>query len=334
MNRKWTGLIAALALVGVAGGTYLWRTQPLTVELAKARTGPATELVYATGFVEAQQPVSIASRITAPVARVLVAEGDRVHAGQPLVVLIDDEQRGLLAQSDAQSRSAAQVEARTLALFKQGWVTRAARDKAVADADAARAGRTTAAARLDQLVVRASADGLVTKRDVEPGDLATPARVLFQLGDPARIRITATVDERDIARVHTGAAALMSSDAWPGRALAAHVAQITPSGDPTARAFRVRLRPDGAAGLPLGLTLEVNIIAHRDDHAVLVPATAVTAGKIWVVKDDRAHATPVRTGVAGKDSIQILTGIAAGDTVVVNPPADLVEGRKLRAARP
>ena len=162
VKRQFVGLVAGLMLTGAAAGVWVWQDRPLTVAVTPARSGVATDLVYATGYVEALQPVAIASRLTAPVMRVLVAEGDRVRAGQPLVILADDEQRGLLDQAAAQSRSAGQVEARTLALFSQGWVTRAARDKAVADADAARAGRATASARLDQLVVRASADGIVT----------------------------------------------------------------------------------------------------------------------------------------------------------------------------
>ena len=331
MKRRLLGILAIAALIGAAAGAWWWQGRALAVTLAAARTGPATELVYATGYVEAQQPVSIASRLTAPVAKVLVAEGERVQAGQALVVLVDDEQRGLLAQSAAQLRSAQQVEGRTLALFKDGWVTRAARDKAVADADAARAARSIAAARLDQLVVRATSAGVVTKRDVEPGDLATPARVLFQLGDPASIRITATVDERDIARIKLGAPAVMASDAWPGRNISAHVSQITPNGDPNARAFRVRLLPDAGGDLPLGLTLEVNIVARRDAAAVLVPAAAVIGSKVWVMQDGKARARVVRIGVSGKDTVQILSGIAAGERVVVSPSADIAEGRKLRA---
>src|SRR3546814_3027363 len=56
-------------------------------------------------------------------------------------------------------------------------------------------------------------DGLVVKRDVEPGDLAAPSRVLMLLGDPAEMRVTAIVDERDVPRIAVGQSALLSSDA-------------------------------------------------------------------------------------------------------------------------
>jgi len=324
------------AAVAIVGGTlWLWQGKPRSVAVATAHTGIATELVYATGFVEAQQPVTISSRITAPVLRVLVSEGDAVRRGQPLVLLADDEQQAALAQSAAQQRAAEQVEGRTVALFKQGWVTKAARDQAVANADAARAATVAAQARKGQLVVRAESDGVVTRRDVYEGDLAVPGKALLLLGDPARIRVTATVDERDIARVHVGQPALMSNDAFPGQAIPAHVAEVTPGGDPTARAFRVRLLPDaGGVGLPIGISLEINIVTRRETHALLVPGKALAGGKVWTVEDGRARAHAVTTGITGTDETQIATGIAAGATVILAPPVDLRDGQRVKADKP
>lgn len=333
MKRRWPWLaLAAIALLAIAGAA-LWRGQPVEVSVARARIGPAAELVYATGFVEPMQPVMVQSRITAPVERVLVNEGDRVVRGQPLFLLADDEQRALVAQSAAQRRAAEQTEMRTTTLFRQGWVTRAARDQAVANADAARAAQATAGARQDQLVVRALIAGVVTKRDIEPGELATPTRVLAQLGDPGAVRITATVDERDIARVQLGQQALMSSDAWPGRTIAATVAEITPSGDPAQRAFRVRLHPGSSANLPLGLTLEVNIVTRRKDRALLVPTSALANGKVWIVADGKAIARPVQTGITGAESVEITQGLKAGNTIVSTPPPDLKPGQRVKVKR-
>ncbi|MFC3174828.1 efflux RND transporter periplasmic adaptor subunit [Novosphingobium bradum] len=330
MKLSRTGLLIGVVVLAGLGGAAWWRTGAIAVTLVHPHYGAATELVYGTGFVEAQQPVSVQARITAPVARVLVEEGQRVTRGQPLFLLADDEQRALLAQAAAQRRAAEQTEYRTVTLFRQGWVTRAARDQAVANADVARAAQATAGARQDQLVVRAEIDGVVTRRDVEPGELATPTRVLALLGDPARVRINATIDERDIARVAPGQQALMSTDAMPGRAIPARVAEITPGGDPAQRAFRVRLLPASAANLPLGLSLEVNIVTRRKDRALLVPASAVSAGAVWVVRDGRAHRQEVRTGIAGGEAVEVLAGLSATDSLVDKPPEGLAEGRKVK----
>ncbi|MCB2080466.1 MAG: efflux RND transporter periplasmic adaptor subunit [Novosphingobium sp.] len=329
--RKWLPWVI-LAAVIVAALT-LWlivSNRPVAVETAKVETGPATELVYATGFVEPARPVTVSSRITAPVVAVLVEEGSRVVAGQPLVRLDDAEQRGLLAQAQAEARAAILAERRVTTLYVQGWVTRAARDEAVARSQAAQASVTALNARRDQMTVRAGISGIVLKRDVYPGDLATTGKELMQLGDPGSARITATVDERDIPRVRVGQQALMSSDAMPGRVVRGRVTEITPGGDPNQRAFRVRIGFEGEADLPFGLTLEVNIVTRRRDKTLLAPAPAIDDGKVWVIDEGKAHFRKVTTGITGTDKIEILSGLKAGDSVIVNPPEGLEDGDKVR----
>ena len=322
-----------LALVAAAAAWWLLAGRASEVELASVRVGQAVELVYATGFVEAQQPVSVSARLTAPVRQVLAEEAQRVARGQPLILLDDEEQRHALQQAAAQRRVAQQDEQRALTLFAKGWVTRAARDSAVAAAQSGRAAEESARARLDQMIVRSGIDGVVLRRDVEPGDLGSPGRVLMTLGDPSRIWITATIDERDVARIQPGQETLMASDAWPGRVLHGHVREVTPGGDPEQRAFRARIVTDGAVALPLGLTLEVNIVTRRAQRALLVPASAIEEGKVWIVRGHRVHAKTVRTGIAGTDEVQILSGLSRGDMVVKAPEGKLKDDMRVRVGR-
>ena len=318
-------------IVAVAGAAavFLWQQRKPSVEVAQARFGPAVELVYATGFVEPDQPVSVASRLTAPVLEVLVDEGAHVVRGQPLVLLDNQEQRGLLAQATAQSRKADSDEVRTLALYKKGWVTKARVDEVVMGAAAARAAERSASARVDQLVVRAGIDGTVLKKDVYPGDLAVPTRVLMTLGDPGRIRVTATVDERDIPILHIGQAAFLRSDAWPNQVIRGHVRELTPGGDPSQRAFRARIAIDDPRPMPIGMSLEVNIRTRSVGRTLLVPERAVDAGAVWVLAEGRAHRRSVRTGIAGQDKVEILSGLKEGETVILAPDG-LSEGERVK----
>lgn len=325
------GLGIGLGVLLASAGLWWWRDHPLTARLVAPARGPAVELVYATGFIEPVAPVSISSRLTAPVARVLADEGDRVRRGDPLLILDDRELRGGLAETQAQSVGASLAEARATTLYRQGWVTRAAFDLAVANGRAARAATESARARLDHAVIRASVDGIVTRRDVEAGDLATPGQVLMTIGDPSRIRITATVDERDIGRVAPGQIAWLSNDSWNGRQRRARVTMLTPGGDPTQRAFRVRLSPDGGP-LPIGMTVEVNIVTRQNDNALLLPASAVFGSTAWISESGRARLRQLRLGIVGPDKVEILGGLNATDRVVDRPPADLAEGRRLRTA--
>lgn len=329
MRRGPIIFLAILALVAAVGAYLFIESRSPVVETAPVEIGPAVELVYATGFVEPRQPVTVSSRVTAPVRGVPVEEGQRVSAGQPLILLDDAEQRGLLAQAEAELRRATLAADRVVTLYRQGWMTKAANDEAVAARDAARASVATLRARLDQYVIRAGISGVVLKRDVYPGDLATPGNQLLQLGDPARVQITATVDERDITRVQVGQEALMSSEGLPD-VVRGRVVEITPGGDPNQRAFRVRIGLEDGAALPFGLTLEVNIVTARRENALLAPANAVTAGTAWVIDENRARVREVSTGITGSDKVEILGGLAAGEAVILNPPEGLEEGDKVR----
>lgn len=324
--------IVVLVLLGAGAGAWWWTQRPVEVTGTKATIGPAMEVIYATGFVEPRRPVEVSSRVTAPVVELFVDEGQRISPGQPLVRLDDVDQRQAIAQLAAQTRSAEQEEGRTLSLYRQGFASAAARDRVVTAAQSARAAEAAARARLSQFTIRSSIPGVVLRREVEPGDLATPNKTLFQIGDPSLLRVTATVDERDIPRVRTGAEALMSSDAFSGRTFKGRVYEVTPGGDPNQRAFRVRIVPDAGVVLPVGLTLEVNIVAAVKRNAMLLPAAAIKGGKVWIADGGRARQVEVRTGVEGADKTEVVRGIRRTDCIIAAPPDGLSEGRRVRAS--
>lgn len=334
MTRKRTALLIACAIgsIAILVGIGIWWTYPRRVSVVQPHRGDAVELVYATGFVEPMQPVAVAARLTAPVIAIRVNEGDTVRKGQALLTLDDTDLRGAYAQAHALSVGATLAEKRAVTLFSQGWTTRADRDVAVANAEAARAAERMAAAKLGQNIVRAGIDGIVIKRDIEPGELAVPTRTLMLLGDPRRSRVTATVDERDIPRIRVGQRALISSDAWPGRVIRAHVAELTPTGDPEQRAFRARLLVDDGAQLPLGMSLEVNIITREVKDALLVPTSALVDSMIWTVVDGRAHRQHVFKGIEGEKSSEV-RGLATNAAVIDTPDSALREGERVTAAR-
>lgn len=333
MPRKsfpWRWLILAAILLAVAIAAYLLLERLPAVATVNPSRGEAVEVVYATGYVEPDQPVEVAARVTAPITQVLAKEGQRVSRGQPLAQLDAAEQRETIAQLAAQTANTTATQRRIVELFRRGFSTASARDNAVAAARAAKAAEQAARARLDQYTLRAGISGVVLRRDAEPGDLAVPTRTLFVLGDPASLKVTTTVDERDIPRIRAGQQALMSSDAFPERICRGKVRDVTPGGDPNQRAFRVYILPEACPELPVGLTLEVNIVTRRKADALLVPATAVKNGAVWTVRDHHLWRAEVTTGIAAGDRIEILRGLDAKSCIVADPKDDLTEGSRVR----
>lgn len=331
-RRTWILAVGGILLLAAAGAAAAL-LRPPAVEVAEARNGEAVDVIYASGVVDYVRQAHVAPIVTAPIRHVDVSEGDWVKAGQALAQLDDGPARGTALQLAAQASQARIAAGRVRRLFNAGFAAKAADDDAQAQARAATAAADSAAARLQDYALTAPFAGQVLRREAEPGDLGTVGTALFVIADPSTLRITADVDERDIARLKPGVQALIRSDAFPGRAFEGRVSRITPAGDAKGRVFRVRIALPADSGLPPGMTVETNLVTDRRSNAVLAPSSAVRDGMIWTVRDGRARRAPVQIGAVGGDLTEVRSGVAAGDVVIAKPPADLRDGQRVRIAK-
>lgn len=349
MSRRLLLLLALLVAGGA--GAWTWSTLPPRIAVAMASTGPALEAVYATGAVEPVNWARVGPATRARLTAVLVEEGERVTEGQAMAQLDDRQSRALADEADARARFAAEDLARTRTLVARDIAARATLERAERDARAARATADAALQRLDDYVVRAPTDGLVLRRDAEVGEVVDTPASLFWIGEPRPLRVTAEVDEEDIARINVGQRVLMRADAFPGRVMTGEVAQITPKGDTTRKAYRVRLNLPEDTPLLIGMTVEANIVLREAPEAVLVPPAAVVLpaadrrngataptqppgtlrqAVIWVVEKETARRREVEIGVQGPRAMEVRRGLAAGEAVILDPPAGLRDGQAVR----
>lgn len=323
-------LLVPLLLTLAAGVAMLWRSLPPAVAIAMATAGPAVEAVYATGSVEPVYWARVGPAVRARLMEVLVEEGERVAAGRPMARLDDREARARAEEAAARARFAAEELGRVRLLVTRDIAARAQLDRVESEARAARAVAEAAERRLDDYIVRAPAEGVVLRRDAEVGEVVDTPAALFWVGETAPLRVTAEVDEEDIARVRVGQRALLRADAFPDQVLTAEVAQITPKGDTARKAYRVRLALPEDTPLRIGMTVEANIVLREEAEAVLVPPAAVRDGRVFVVEKEIARARPVELGVQGPRAAEIRRGLAPGESVVLEPPPALRDGQPVR----
>jgi len=348
MSRRLVPVLAVLATGAAAA--WAWAALPPRIALAIAATGPALEAVYATGSVEPVHWARVGPAVRARLTAVLAEEGARVAEGDVLARLDDRQARSMAEEAEARARFAAEDLARTRTLVARDIAARATLERAERDARAARATADAAVQRLDDYLVRAPTDGVVLRRDAEVGEVVDTPASLFWIGEPRPLRVTAEVDEEDIARIAVGQRVLLRADAFPGRVLAAEVAQVTPKGDTTRKAYRVRLTLPDDTPLLVGMTVEANVVLREVPDAVLLPPAAVVLpgggrgagaappvpaggtrrGTVWVVEKEVARRREVEIGVQGPRATEIRRGLAAGEAVVLDPPAELVDGAPVR----
>jgi RND family efflux transporter MFP subunit len=329
----WTRLLWLSPVILAIGGVLAWRALPPAVTLAPATTGPAVEAIYATGSVEPVYLARVGTGVRARLVAVLVEEGARVSAGQPLARLDDREARARLEEAEARAGFAEEEAQRLRGLVARDIAARTTADRADSEARAARAAAVAAARRLDDYVVRAPADGLVLRRDAEVGEVVDVPAALFWIGEPRPLRATVEVDEEDIARVRPGQRAWLRADAFASRPLPAEVHHITPRGDATRKSFRVRLALPDDTPLLIGMTVEANIILRETPDAVLVPASALRSGAVFVVERETARRRQVVVGVQAPERVEIRSGLLAGEAVILAPPPSLRDGAAVRLVR-
>ena len=323
-------IISLLLLILALAGAWVWRGLPPAVAVAAATTGPAVQAVYATGNVEPVHWAKVGPALRARITAVLVEEGARVEAGQPMAQLDDREARHRAEEAEARAVFAQEELARVRTLVARDVASRATLDRAEAEARAVRAVGEAAQRRMDDYVVRAPSAGVVLRRDAEVGEVVDTPAALFWIGEPKPLRITAEVDEEDIAQIREGQRALLRADAFAGQVLNATVAQITPKGDATRKAYRVRLALPEDTPLMIGMTVEANIVLRETATAVLIPPAALRGDHVFVVQGEVARRRQVTVGVQGPRAVEIRQGIAAGDVVVLDPPQGLKDGQALR----
>ena len=327
---KWLFFIAVLGgAAAVAGYVLLDRVYP-EVTVGTAATGPAVQAVYATGVVEPIVWAKVGPLATGRIVAMEANEGQRVAVGDILARLDDREARARVTELEARIAYLSEQVKRQTQLRETGATSQQLFDQWVSELAQSRAALVAAQKKLADMTLRSPLAGVVLRRDGEPGETVREGATLYWVGETAPLWITADVDEDDIPLVRVGQKALIRADAYPGEVIQGAIREITPKGDPVARTYRVRVSLPDATVLRIGMTTEVNIVVREQADAVLVPATAVRNDQVFVLEGEQVRARAVQTGVAGGKLVEIRRGLESGTRIVVDPPARLQDGARVR----
>ena len=274
----------------------------------------------------------------------LVKEGDRVKAGQTVAVLESPElarARATLAAVVARGRSARlnadrlkSLAAKSLASGQE--VAAAEAESAALDAEVAAARQTLAAlgqpedqaeGRGARVTIRAPLSGFVLSRDAVQGQSVDAAHVIATIGDLDQVYFLGRLFEKDLARVRTGAATEVRLNAYPSEVFDGKIETIGRQIDPAARTVTARILVRNHGDLvKVGLFGTARVVIGAADartSRVVVPLAAVTrvADKdVAFVRqpDGDFELHPVTVGRSAAGRVEILSGLRAGEQVVVD----------------
>jgi RND family efflux transporter MFP subunit len=371
LSKRWRwaaiiggGLLILLAIWGIAsriiGEHNLQREtddQAIpTVNVVQAKTSPESEELVLPGNVQANYEAAVYARTSGYLKKWYTDIGTPVQAGQVLADIdapeIDDQLRQAqadLATAQANSALADSTAKRWKALLATDSVSKQETDEKVGDAKAKAAMVASSRAnvgRLQQLEgfkhVLAPFDGVVTARETDIGALINAGSgqgpELFRVADKSKLRIYIQVPQSYASVFVLGTVVQLVFAEHPGRTFDARMTRTAQALDPAARTLLVQLEADNSKGelLPGGLT-EVHLKSPAGNPNVRLPASALLFRaeglRVATIENDHAKLHPVTVGRDFGKEVEILTGIEADQTVILDPPDSLSDDEQVQIAK-
>jgi RND family efflux transporter MFP subunit len=310
-------ILVSISII-IIGAIFLFFKQG-NPETILPKRGHIVQAVYATGEVESVISSKISTQVSGKVMQVPVEEGDRVKTGQLLAQLDDGVEVAKISAYQAKLKYLTKEKDRYRELADMKYSSEGKYEKILSEYESIKAQLEAQQKLIERLKIVAPFDGVVLERNIESGETVTSVDIIFYVGDPDKLRVTAKVDEEDIPLVKIGHKVLIKSDSFPGKSFNGEVKEITPRGDPIDKNFRIRVSLPKGSPLLIGMTVEVNIITKEEQKALLVPTSSVVDGNIWLVNGNNIKKTKVITGISSEDFIQILNGLTDNQSIILNP---------------
>ena len=308
---------------------------PVPVAVTTVAVG-AVEDFYrgATNLTAAEEAVVVA-RTRGVVQALFAEEGDVVQAGQRLAQLETERLELEVARSRTQLANLGAAFERAQRLHESRMISPTEYDDARFAFHTERTNLQLREYELREATIRATIDGVITRRLVKVGFSLNESEPAFEMKRLDTIEAELNVPERETGRIHAGQPAHVAVDALPDAGFDGKVLRVAPEIDPTSGTFRVTVTVDNADGrLRPGMFGRVGIRVDRREDALLTPLDAVVVfrdqSSLFVVREGLAERREVTTGYVSEGNIEILEGANAGELVVMSGQEGLRDGARVR----
>jgi RND family efflux transporter MFP subunit len=316
----------------------------------------ANAVLTASGYVVAQRKAAVASKATGRLIFLGFEEGDRVRKGEIIGRLESADMEAALAQAradldvqKAERNDAAQSLDRAKRLLDGKLISQseydgaqARYDRVLASIASREAGVRAAEVQLENTFIRAPFDGTVLTKNADIGEVVAPfaagasSRVaIVTIADMGSLEVEADVSESNIERISPGQACEITLDAYPDKRYKGTVSKIVPTADRSKATVltKVRFSERDQRVLP-EMSAKINFLGQENEApgspVLAVDGAAITQrgdkSVVFLLKERTAVETPVVTGKSMGRMTEIRSGLAQGQSVILNPPAELASG--------
>lgn len=345
--------VVVAAALFVIGGSK--KTDDAALGAVKVSRGEIVEKALAVGTIEPENEISIKSKVSGVVARILAEPGSFVKAGQPLLEVRPDPSPLELADAKRQvqladvelanlekerRRQKALVEKQLISQkdyesFDRDYESSVLRQKIAREKLALmESGRVKIENTEIESIVKAPIDGYVLSKTVEVGDPVTPltsyqeGTVLMKMANMSRLLFKGTVDEIDVGKLKEGMIAEIKVGALPADTIQGSLSKISLKGEKKENAtvfpIEVTIPTGGKATLRAGYSANVNVIVQRKASVLMIPERVVTFRNDSAFVNIPVAQKPnvercIKTGLSDAVNIEVVTGLSEGDSVAEKP---------------
>ena len=246
------------------------------------------------------------------------------------------ELAAISAISDEEMEQAIQVQKQARNDLENARLKAKALSTGGVEEDLLRARIAALQAQLNKTQVRSKVSGTILTRNVEIGELVQPGQSLFTIALDGNTEIRVPLDERNLSSLEVEQQAVAIADAYPDKPFPVHISFIAPSIDPQRGTVEVRLAVDPIPEfLRQDMTVSVNIETDRRAKALVVPNDALANVKkdnadVLLLRNGQVQRQQVRLGLRGLSASEVLSGLSAGDEILVDATASLADGARVR----
>ena len=325
-------LLAGCAKPAPSGSASATAAPPAKVHVATVRLETVPSFTEITGTIRPIHRAVLAAKVMGAIEEMPIALGQRVSSGDVLARISAGEISARLTQAQSQLSAARRDLERERALLTKGASTVDMVEGLEDRFDGAQAMVREAEVMLGYATVRAPFDGVVARKLVQTGDLASPGLPLVEVEGANAFHIEAGVPESLAAQLVIDAPMAVEIPAT-GLTFTGNLAELSSAADAGARTVLAKIAVPPGAVVHSGQFARVQV-PGAPVRALFAPTSAVSVAgqmeRVFVASvDNRAALRLVKTGAVRGERVEIFSGLEEGERVVLAPPVALREGQAL-----
>lgn len=308
---------------------------PVPVEVSEVASGTVSAYITSSANLVAENQVKILSEVEGRVSRLFVEEGDRVQRGQVLAVLVNDDERIAVRKAELKEANAKQGFERGQDLSERELISREEQDKFTMDYEIAQQELAEAKWALEKTTIRSPFSGQISERMTQVGQHIRPGDEMFQVTDFDPLIARIFLPERDVIGLEVGREVRILQTADETIRFSGRIRQISPIVDTATGTVKVTIESnDPPPTVRPGSFVTVNIVRTTREDVLLVPREAVLrelqSAHIFLAEDGQAVKRAVELGLEEGDFIEALSGVEAGERVIIAGQGGLKDGSPVK----